>query len=99
MFLAYASNKGRALIDREGYLPQRWNDNPARRAEAGIDEKVKFPTKPAQGLAMSCEFLAQGVFLIHARTGAERPLAGCPAERALGLRRKIFRPAVKGSRR
>jgi SRSO17 transposase len=32
VFLAYASSKGRALIDRELYLPQRWNDDPARRA-------------------------------------------------------------------
>src|SRR5688572_9135920 len=52
VFLAYASGKGRALIDRELYLPQRWLDDPGRRAEAGIDEKVTFLTKPAQGLAM-----------------------------------------------
>ena len=38
VLLAYASSKGRTLIDRELYLPQRWCDDPARRAEAGIDE-------------------------------------------------------------
>ncbi|MEU4160826.1 IS701 family transposase, partial [Actinoplanes sp. NPDC026670] len=61
VFLAYASSKGRALIDRELYLPQRWNDDPIRRAEAGIDEKVKFLTKPAQGLEMLTRALDAGI--------------------------------------
>ncbi len=52
VFLAYASSKGRALIDRELYLPQRWCDDPVRRAEAAIGEQVRFATKPAQGLVM-----------------------------------------------
>jgi SRSO17 transposase len=30
VFLAYASPKGRAMIDRELYLPERWTDDPAR---------------------------------------------------------------------
>lgn len=33
VFLTYASSKGRALIDRELYLPRSWIDDPARRAE------------------------------------------------------------------
>jgi SRSO17 transposase len=61
VFLAYASSKGRALIDRELYLPQRWCDNPARRTEAGIGEQVKFATKPAQGLAMLTRALDAGL--------------------------------------
>jgi SRSO17 transposase len=52
VFLAYASSKGRALVDRELYLPQGWCTDMARRAEAGIDTEVMFATKPAQGLAM-----------------------------------------------
>jgi SRSO17 transposase len=28
VFLAYASPQGRALIDRELYLPERWTDDP-----------------------------------------------------------------------
>ncbi len=52
VFLAYASSKGRALVDRELYLPERWCADPPRRAEAGIGAHVSFATKPAQGLAM-----------------------------------------------
>jgi len=52
VFLAYASSKGRALVDRELYLPERWCADLARRAEAGVAAQVSFATKPAQGLAM-----------------------------------------------
>jgi SRSO17 transposase len=52
VFLAYASAKGRTLVDRELYLPQGWCVDAPRRAEAGIGEQVAFATKPAQGLAM-----------------------------------------------
>jgi SRSO17 transposase len=61
VFLAYASSKGRALIDRELYLPQRWCDDPARRGEAGIGEQVTFATKPAQGLTMLTRALDAGL--------------------------------------
>jgi SRSO17 transposase len=33
VFLAYASGKGRALVDRELYLPKEWATDPDRRAE------------------------------------------------------------------
>lgn len=46
VFLAYASAKGKAFLDRELYLPKEWADNPPRRKEAGIPERVKFVTKP-----------------------------------------------------
>ena len=36
VFLAYASGKGHALIDRELYLPKEWAEDPARRKAAGI---------------------------------------------------------------
>lgn len=52
VFLAYASSKGRTLVDRELYLPERWCNDRPRRAEAGIGEQVRFATKPAQGLQM-----------------------------------------------
>ena len=35
VFLAYASTKGRAFLDRELYLPRTWTDNPPRRRAAG----------------------------------------------------------------
>ena len=36
VFLAYASAKGRTLLDRELYLPQVWVDDRERRREAGV---------------------------------------------------------------
>lgn len=45
VFLAYASDHGRALIDRELYLPKEWTGDRARRGAAGIGEEVDFATK------------------------------------------------------
>ncbi len=45
VFLAYASAKGRTLLDRELYLPQVWADDRARRREAGVPESIRFRTK------------------------------------------------------
>ncbi len=47
VFLAYASTTGRALIDRELYLPTSWTEDAERRADARIGESVAFATKPA----------------------------------------------------
>ncbi|MFE8926450.1 IS701 family transposase [Streptomyces rochei] len=52
VFLAYASTRGRALIDRELYLPISWIKDPARRADAKIGYDVTFHTKPALARAM-----------------------------------------------
>lgn len=46
VFLTYASGKGRALVDRELYLPVSWTDDRQRCLEAGIGEEVEFATKP-----------------------------------------------------
>jgi SRSO17 transposase len=61
VFLAYASAKGRALVDRELYLPQGWCGDTARRNEAGVAEHVAFATKPAQGLAMLARTIDGGL--------------------------------------
>jgi len=45
VFLAYASAKGRALLDRELYLPQVWAEDRERRREAGVPEDTVFRTK------------------------------------------------------
>ena len=42
VFLAYASAKGHALLDRELYLPKRWTDDRERCREAGIADTVGF---------------------------------------------------------
>src|SRR5512132_3181617 len=46
VFLTYASRRGRALVDRELYLPKEWAADPTRRAEAHVPEQVGFQTKP-----------------------------------------------------
>jgi SRSO17 transposase len=46
VFLAYASDTGRALIDRELYLPKAWIDDRDRARAAGIGDEVGFATKP-----------------------------------------------------
>ncbi|RSN33991.1 hypothetical protein DMH12_38555, partial [Streptomyces sp. WAC 04229] len=47
VFLAYATSRGRALIDRRLYLPERsWCTDPERRRAAGMPEEVRFATKP-----------------------------------------------------
>jgi SRSO17 transposase len=46
VFLTYVSPHGRALIDRELYLPQSWTDDRQRCTEAGIGDEVEFATKP-----------------------------------------------------
>ena len=45
VFLAYASAKGRTLLDRELYLPRVWAEDGERRREAGVPEDAVFRTK------------------------------------------------------
>jgi SRSO17 transposase len=45
VFLAYASEKGAAFLDRALYLPRTWTNGPARRAEAGVPEEIVFRNK------------------------------------------------------
>jgi SRSO17 transposase len=52
VFLTYASPRGRALVDRELYLPREWAADAARRAEAHVPEQVGFRTKPQLAQAM-----------------------------------------------
>jgi SRSO17 transposase len=46
VFLAYASAKGRALIDRELYLPRSWTADDGRLAAAQVPDGTEFRTKP-----------------------------------------------------
>jgi SRSO17 transposase len=46
VFLTYVSGRGRALIDRELYLPQSWCADRVRCRQAGIGEDVEFATTP-----------------------------------------------------
>lgn len=46
VFMAYASQHGRALMDRELYLPKEWTDDIERRQAAKIPGHIEFKTKP-----------------------------------------------------
>jgi SRSO17 transposase len=61
VFLAYASSRGRALVDRELYLPTQWAADPARRAQAHVPPEVEFHTKPQLAQAMLERAVAAGV--------------------------------------
>jgi SRSO17 transposase len=61
VFLAYASSRGHALIDRELYLPQSWTEDRQRCRAAGIPDEVGFTTKPRQAQAMIARAIAAGV--------------------------------------
>jgi SRSO17 transposase len=61
VFLAYATSKGRTLIDRELYLPKSWASDRARCREAAVPEEVEFATKTALARSMLGRALAAGV--------------------------------------
>jgi SRSO17 transposase len=46
VFLAYASTRGRVLLDRELYLPKEWAQDKVRRQVAKVPKEVDFATKP-----------------------------------------------------
>lgn len=46
VFMAYRSDRGHALVDRELYLPQCWTEDWPRCDEAGIPAATEFATKP-----------------------------------------------------
>ena len=52
VFLAYVSDHGHALIDRDLYLPESWLSDPARCAAAGIPAGTELTTKPRMAIAM-----------------------------------------------
>jgi SRSO17 transposase len=61
VFLAYASGKGRALVDRELYLPKSWTDDAGRCQEAGVPDDVQFASKTDLARAMLGRALDAGV--------------------------------------
>jgi SRSO17 transposase len=60
-FCAYATPAGRALIDRELYLPRAWTEDRERARAAGIGDDVPFATKPELARAMLGRALDAGV--------------------------------------
>jgi SRSO17 transposase len=61
VFLAYATSKGRTLIDRDMYLPRVWTENRDRCNAAGVPDQVGFATKVSLGRRMLARALDAGV--------------------------------------
>ncbi len=61
VFLAYASPKGHAFLDRALYLPKAWADDTTRRREAGVPSEVAFATKGELARAMLARAFAAEV--------------------------------------
>jgi SRSO17 transposase len=61
VFLAYATGKGRTLIDRELYLPKSWISDRERCREAAVPDEVDFATKTALAKDMLGRALDAGV--------------------------------------
>ena len=98
VFLAYASSKGHALIDRELYLPQSWTTDPQRLAEAGVPDDIDFATKPAlaTGMLTRAQIRVVAVDLVAGNDPNLR--AECEAQQigyvlAIGCDRRVPTPA------
>lgn len=63
VFLAYASEHGHCLMDRELYLPKEWTDDRERCRHAGIPAERSFATKPVLARQMLERSFAAGVKL------------------------------------
>jgi SRSO17 transposase len=61
VFLAYASARGHALLDRALYVPKEWTQDRERCAQAGIPEEQPFATKPALARDMLEQAFQAGV--------------------------------------
>jgi SRSO17 transposase len=61
VFLAYATGKGRALVDRELYLPKSWTDDRDRCRDAAVPDDVQFAAKPELARVMLGRALDAGL--------------------------------------
>jgi SRSO17 transposase len=61
VYLAYATDAGHGVIDRELYLPQGWLADAQRCQVAGVPDRRTFATKPELARVMLARALAAGV--------------------------------------
>lgn len=61
VFLTLAGSRGRALIDRELYLPKSWCDDSPRCDAAHVPEEISFATKPKLAERMLRRAFEQGL--------------------------------------
>ncbi|MFD1531084.1 IS701 family transposase [Pseudonocardia aurantiaca] len=78
VFLAYATSKGRTLIDRELYLPKTWIGDRDRCREAAVPDEIGFSTQAVLGEEMLGRALDAGV-----------PASWVAADEAYGQNRKF----------
>lgn len=63
VFLAYATEQGHTLLDRELYLPKAWTDDRERCRRAGVPDERAFATKPVLARQMLERTFDTGVLL------------------------------------
>ena len=80
VFCAYATPRGRALLDAELYLPKSWTGDRARCREAGVPDEIVFRTKPQLAAVMLARALDAGI-----------PAAWVTADEAYGQDHKFRR--------
>jgi SRSO17 transposase len=61
VFVAYATRRGQAFIDRELYLPEEWAHDRERRERTGVPERIGMRTKPELAKEMLGRALGAGV--------------------------------------
>lgn len=61
VFLAYVTDEGHTLVDRELYVPEGWFEEPERCRQAGIPQEVRFKTKPELAQVMIQRALGAGL--------------------------------------
>jgi hypothetical protein len=61
VFCSYVTTSGSCWVDFDIYMPQRWADDQARRAQAGVPEDLAFTTKPDLAAAQIRRLVATGV--------------------------------------
>lgn len=85
VFLAYATEQGHTLLDRELYLPREWTEDRQRCRRAGIPDERAFATKPALARQMLERVFDAGVTLAWVTGdsvyGDDRALRGWLEER------------------
>lgn len=54
VFLAYATSRGRTLIDRRLHLPASWTDDRERCRRAGVEDAIGFATKVTMARETVC---------------------------------------------
>jgi SRSO17 transposase len=69
LFLAYASRRGWAFIDRALYLPEEWAEDEVRRRQAGVPQEITFATKGELAQAMLERAFGAGVPAAWASSG------------------------------